>query len=65
MKCEDDEECSEEAVGQDIQRKNLCRNHLEFSIMVQRLCNGALDNAGLHHLVPMEYRFPQDLRRNN
>lgn len=66
MKCEEPEEdCPEEAVGQDIQGWNLCRDHLAFSTMVQKLCNASLDGHGMGHLVPIEFRFTEDPDRKN
>lgn len=66
MRCEEEGiNCPNEAVGQDIRGSNLCRDHLAFSVMVQRLCNAALDDAGRPDLVPLEYRFPRDFESNN
>ena len=55
-KCEDEllggSPCDRDAVGTDIGGNALCREHLDFSLMVQRALNAGLDEAGHPELVP-------------
>lgn len=51
MKCQDDG-CTKDAVGTDVAGTHLCKEHLYFSLYVQRMCNKYLDESGHPELVP-------------
>jgi hypothetical protein len=56
MRCQDPDGCEREAVGTDIVGTPLCREHLDFSALVQRLLNKQLRDAGHPELIPPEAR---------
>lgn len=49
--------CDRDAVGTDIGGSPLCREHLDFSIMVQRMFNAAIVERGHPELVPDSARL--------